>query len=127
MPSLGLKKETSNFGAALFSTYTFGKSPYSLAGWVEYFDSRTSSERTPMPPAPLIGSLARMREAIGFAVAPTWQYKDLFARANAGYIYLLNNKGAWRDLWLRRQRRWPQRVHRHARSRYPVLNHYLVC
>ena len=27
------------------------------------------------------------------AVAPTWQYKDLFARANAGYIYLLNNKG----------------------------------
>ncbi len=27
-------------------------------------------------------------------MAPTWQYKDLFARANVGYLYLLNNKGA---------------------------------
>ena len=34
-------------------------------------------------------------EAIGAAVAPTWQYKDLFARANAGYIYLLHNKDAF--------------------------------
>ena len=32
-------------------------------------------------------------EAVGFSVSPTWQYKYLFARANAGYLYLLNNKG----------------------------------
>ena len=44
--NLGLYKETSNFGAALFETYTFGKSPYSLGGWVEYFDSHGSSENT---------------------------------------------------------------------------------
>jgi hypothetical protein len=27
----------------LFSTYTFGKSPYSLGGWVESFDSHRSA------------------------------------------------------------------------------------
>ncbi len=39
---LGLYKESSNFGAALFSTYTFGKSPYSLGSWVEYYDEHDS-------------------------------------------------------------------------------------
>jgi hypothetical protein len=84
---LGIFKPTSNFGAAVFSTYTFGKSPYSLGSWVEYFDSHGSALDS--------GSdswfLGPNAEAIGFAVAPTWQYKDLFARANAGYLYLLNN------------------------------------
>jgi hypothetical protein len=89
---LGIYKQTSNFGAALFETYTFGKSPYSLGGWVEYFDSHGSSLNQ------AAGSdnwfLGPNSEAIGLAVAPTWQYKYLFARANAGVIYLLNNKGA---------------------------------
>lgn len=86
---LGIFKPTSNFGAAVFSTYTFGKSPYSLGSWIEYFDSHGSALDS--------GSdswfLGPNAEAIGFAVAPTWQYKDLFARANAGYLYLLNNNG----------------------------------
>jgi Putative beta-barrel porin-2, OmpL-like. bbp2 len=94
---LGIDKETSNFGAALFSTYTFGKSPYSLAGWVEYFDSHgSSSDQINTSDTWFLGPDA---EAIGFAVAPTWQYKDLFARANAGYIYLLNNKGGNGDTY----------------------------
>jgi hypothetical protein len=89
---LGIYKQTSNFGAALFETYTFGKSPYSLGGWIEYFDSHGSALNQ------AAGSdnwfLGPNSEAIGLAVAPTWQYKYLFARANAGFIYLLNNKGA---------------------------------
>jgi Putative beta-barrel porin-2, OmpL-like. bbp2 len=87
--NLGLYKQTSNFGAAVFSTYTFGKSPYSLGSWVEYFDSHGSSANSATNNTWFLGPDA---EAIGFAVAPTWQYKDLFARANAGYLYLLDNK-----------------------------------
>ena len=87
---LGIDKPTSNFGAALFETYTFGKSPYSLGGWVEYFDSHASAQDA----ANFAGTwfLGPNAEAVGFAVAPTWQHKYLFARANVGYLYLLNNK-----------------------------------
>ena len=88
---LGLDKESSNFGAALFETYTFGKSPYSLAGWVEYFDSHNSAQEAANDDFWFVGPNA---EAVGLSVSPTWQYKYLFARANAGYLYLLNNKGA---------------------------------
>ncbi len=87
---VGIIKPTSNFGAALFSTYTFGTSPYSIGGWAEYFDSHASVENMAQNTANwFVGPNA---EAVGFAVSPTWQYKDLFARANAGYLYLLNNK-----------------------------------
>ena len=61
-----------------------------MAG-AEYFDSHTSALNTGSASTWFIGPNA---EAIGAAVAPTWQYKDLFARANAGYLYLLNNKGS---------------------------------
>ncbi len=89
---LGLDKPTSNFGAALFGDYTFGSSPYSLGGWVEYFDSHGSAaEANANLSSWFVGQNA---EAVGFSVAPTWQYKYLFARANAGYLYLLNNKAS---------------------------------
>ncbi len=89
---LGIYKQTSNFGAALFSTYAFAKTPYSLGSWVEYFDSHGSALNQQNGINANNWFLGPDSEAIGFAVAPTWQYKDLFARANAGYIYLLNNK-----------------------------------
>jgi hypothetical protein len=90
---LGLFKQSSNFGAALFETYTFGKSPYSLGGWVEYFDAKDSAANVNSTGSTPFWFLGPNAQAVGFAVAPTWQYKDLFARANAGYLYLLNNKG----------------------------------
>jgi hypothetical protein len=83
-------KPTSNFGAAVFGDYSFGTSPYSLGGWVEYFDSHTSTSDVNAGSGTWF--VAPNSEAIGAAVSPTWQYKDLFARANAGYIYLLNYK-----------------------------------
>ena len=79
---LGINKFTSNFGAALFSTYSFTNTPYSVGGWVEYEKSVGAGNWFVGPKS----------EAIGFAVSPTWQYKDLFARANAGGLYLLDNR-----------------------------------
>jgi hypothetical protein len=85
-------KPTSNFVAAVFEDYTFGTSPYSVGGWVEYFDSHASaSDQAAGTGTWFVGPNA---QAIGAAVAPTWQYKYLFARANAGYLYLLHNKDA---------------------------------
>jgi hypothetical protein len=80
--ALGLYKSSANFGAALFGDYSFGTSPYSVGGWVEYADST----------GPDFWFVGPQSELVGFAVSPTWQYKDLFARANLGAAYLLNNK-----------------------------------
>ncbi len=85
---IGLHGQSSNFGAALFSTYTFANTPYSLGGWVEYFNSHTNSADNDT------WAIGPNAQAIGAAVSPTWQYKNLFARANAGYIYLLHNRDA---------------------------------
>jgi hypothetical protein len=79
---LGLDKESSNFGAAVFADYTLGTSPYSLGGWVEY-------ENSIGPDYWFIGTRS---EAVGIAVTPTYQYKDIFARASLGDLYLLRNK-----------------------------------
>ena len=79
---IGIDKTTSNAAGALFGTYAFGTSPYSIGGWVEFEKSQGNFDWFVGPES----------EAIGAAVSPTWQYKDLFARANAGAIYLLQNK-----------------------------------
>jgi hypothetical protein len=79
---LGLDKSTSNFGAAVFGTYAFANTPYSLGGWAEYVNNQGAGNWFAGPGA----------EAIGAALSPTWQYKYLFARANVGLLYLLNNK-----------------------------------
>lgn len=81
---LGQSKATSNFGAAVFGDYTFANTPYSLGGWAEYFTSHTSSADNSF------WYIAPDAEAVGFSATPTWQYKDLFARADVGYLYLLN-------------------------------------
>ncbi|HQT62971.1 MAG: hypothetical protein B7Z71_01935 [Acidocella sp. 21-58-7] len=84
----GIYSGTTDFGAALLGTYTFGTSPYSIGGWAEYYTSHTG----------YIDNYSQFggpdAQAIGLAVSPTWQYKDLFARANAGYVYLLHNTDA---------------------------------
>ncbi|HYP63635.1 MAG TPA: outer membrane beta-barrel protein [Acidocella sp.] len=79
---MGLDKSTSNFGAAVFGTYAFANTPYSLGGWVEYENSQGAGFWFAGPNS----------EAVGAALSPTWQYKYLFARANVGLLYLLNNK-----------------------------------
>lgn len=79
---VGIDKFTSNFGAALFSSYNFPNTPYSVGGWVEYEKSIGAGNWFVGPES----------EAVGFAVSPTWQHKDLFARVNAGGLYLLDNR-----------------------------------
>ncbi len=78
---VGIDKFTSNLGAALFCDYTFGKSPYSIGSWIEYEDSVGNSNW-------FIGPRS---EAIGISITPTWQYKDLFARADVGGLLLLHH------------------------------------
>jgi hypothetical protein len=79
---LGLTKGSSNFGAAVFADYSLGTSPYSIGAWVEYENSNGNDDW-------FIGPKS---EAMGISVSPTWQYKDLFARVDAGALYLLANK-----------------------------------
>jgi hypothetical protein len=85
-PGGGWVKGTGAFGAALFGTYSLANTPYSLGGWVEYFDSHSGSADN------YSWAIGPNAQAIGLALSPTWQYKDLFARANAGYIYLLHHR-----------------------------------
>jgi hypothetical protein len=84
----GIYDGTTDLGLALLGDYSFGTSPYSVGGWVEYYTSHTGAVDNFSEYA---GADAQV---IGLAVSPTWQYKDLFARANAGYVYLLHNKDA---------------------------------
>ncbi|MCB5943778.1 outer membrane beta-barrel protein [Acidocella sp. KAb 2-4] len=85
---IGIQKPTSTFGAAVLADYAFANTPYSLGGWVEYFNSHTSAADNA---SWFVGPDA---SAIGAALSPTWQYKDLYVRANAGYIYLLHHRDA---------------------------------
>jgi hypothetical protein len=80
---IGVPKETENYGALLILDYSFGQTPYSLGGFVEYAASRGSYTTW------FIGPNAA---AVGVSVAPTWQRRNLFARLDAGYLYLTNNK-----------------------------------
>ncbi len=78
---VGIPKFTSNLGAALFCDYSFDKTPYSVGAWVEYEDS--------IGDAPWF--IGPRSEAVGISVTPTWQYKDLFARADVGGMLLLHH------------------------------------
>jgi hypothetical protein len=77
---VGINKFTSNFGAAVFSDYTFGTSPYSLGAMAEYFDSNGKSNWFIAPEA----------KGYGIEATPTWQYKDLFLRGSVGFLHLTN-------------------------------------
>lgn len=75
---IGLTKSSSNFAATVIGTYNFGTSPYSLGAFVEYFSSQ----------GPDFWFVAPGASGEGISVTPTWQYKHLFARFDAGLLYL---------------------------------------
>ena len=78
--SVGLTQFSSNLGAALFANYQFGKSPYSLGGWVEYFSSNGPDNWFLNPGA----------QGVGVSISPTWQHDHLFVRGDVGVIHLTN-------------------------------------
>jgi hypothetical protein len=91
---IGITGQSSTFGAALFNDYNFTNTPYSIGSWIEYFDSHSAANSVTTPDGTQSSynwAIGPNAEAIGLAVAPTWQYKYLFARFNAGYLYLLHN------------------------------------
>lgn len=75
---IGLSKFSSNFGAALFADYQFGKSPYSLGAWGEYFTSNGPDFWFVRPGA----------QGVGISLSPTWQGKNLFVRGDIGLLHL---------------------------------------
>ncbi len=83
---IGLSKAASNYGAAVFADYSIGTTPYSIGSWIEAFTSHTSNQDAATW---FIGPNA---QGIGASITPTWQYKDLFARADVGGLYLTRNK-----------------------------------
>ncbi|MCF3947710.1 porin [Acidiphilium sp. AL] len=83
---LGLDKYSSNLGAALFADYQFGKSPYSIGAWAEYFSSNGPDNWFINPGA----------QGIGVSISPTWQHKYLFVRGDVGLLHLtkFSNNGS---------------------------------
>ena len=83
---IGLNKFSSNFGAALFADYSFGKSPYSIGAWAEYFSSN----------GPDFWFLNPGAQGIGLSISPTWQSKNLFVRGDVGLMHLtrFSNNGS---------------------------------
>jgi len=77
-PSVGLTGFSSNLGLALFANYQFGKSPYSLGGWVQYFTSNGADNWFLNPGA----------QGFGISITPTWQGKYLFVRGDVGLLHL---------------------------------------
>lgn len=77
-PSVGLTDYSSNFGAAVFVNYQFGKSPYSIGSFVEYFSSTGADNWFLNPGA----------SGFGISVTPTWQNKNLFVRGDIGLLHL---------------------------------------
>lgn len=77
-PSVGLTDTSSNLGLAVFANYQFGKSPYSLGGWVEYFSSSGPDNWFLNPGA----------KGFGVSITPTWQGKYLFVRGDVGLLHL---------------------------------------
>ena len=75
---IGLTKSSGYFAAAVIGTYNFGTSPYSLGAFVEYFSSQ----------GPDLWFVAPGASGEGISVTPTWQHKHLFARFDAGLLYL---------------------------------------
>jgi hypothetical protein len=84
-PAAGLTANSSNLGAAIFANYQFGKSPYSLGGFVEYFTSSGPDDWFLNPGA----------QGFGLSITPTWQGKYLFVRGDVGLLHLtqISNTG----------------------------------
>jgi hypothetical protein len=79
-----MSKFSSNLGVALFADYPIPNTPYEIGAMAEYFTSN----------GPDSWFIAPGAQGAGFAVTPSWQHKNLFIRASAGYLHLLNGSYA---------------------------------
>jgi hypothetical protein len=90
---IGLSKPASNLGAAVFADYSIANTPYSIGAWAEYWTSHSAAS-TATSPNNFAWFIGPNSSGVGASITPTWQYKDLFARFDAGYIYLLHHVDA---------------------------------
>ncbi|MEE3500566.1 outer membrane beta-barrel protein [Acidiphilium acidophilum] len=87
-PQAELAGAAANFTCAVFADYAFGKSPYSLGGFIEY------ATETPAHRDGNAGDYFGYGPGTnlwGTAITPTWQFKNLFARTDLAFVHI--NKG----------------------------------
>jgi hypothetical protein len=79
----------SNIGLALFGDYQFGSNgPWSIGAFAEYASESYKKGATYAGVSPDYFGFGPGSDLAGFSVTPTWQYKDIFARADLGYIHV---------------------------------------
>jgi Putative beta-barrel porin-2, OmpL-like. bbp2 len=82
-PQVGLNDYSSHFGAALFVSYQFKGTGFSVGGWFEYFTSNGSQSWFLNPGAQGVGL------ALGPTWSPNWAKKHLFVRGDVGALHLI--------------------------------------
>ena len=88
-PQATLAGAAANLTSGVFADYGFGKTPYSLGGFVEY------ASETPAHRDGNAGDYFGYGPGTtlwGGAITPTWQYKNLFARTDLAFVHI--NKGS---------------------------------
>jgi hypothetical protein len=84
----------SNIGAALFGDYQFGSNgPWSIGAFAEYASESYSKTATYSGVTPDYFGFGAGSHLYGLSITPTWQYKDIFARADVGYIHVQPGSG----------------------------------
>jgi hypothetical protein len=86
---------TSNIGLALFADYQFGSNgPWSIGSFVEYASESYKKGAVYSGISPDYFGFGPGSNLYGVSVTPTWQYKDIFARADLGFIHVNPGSGA---------------------------------
>jgi Putative beta-barrel porin-2, OmpL-like. bbp2 len=84
---LGIDHPVSNLAAVVFMDYQFGTSPWSLGGFVEYATQFVNRENASNASMDYFG-FGPGSNLTGISLTPTWQYKNLFVRADAGFLHV---------------------------------------
>ncbi len=84
----------SNIGLALFGDYQFGSNgPWSIGAFAEYASESYKKSAIYQGVSPDYFGFGPGSHLEGLSVTPTWQYKDIFARADLGYIHVTPGGG----------------------------------
>jgi hypothetical protein len=90
-PAVDISKTAANFTSGVFADYSFGATPYSLGGFVEY--ATETSAHVDGGNGDFFG-YGPGTSLWGGALTPTWQYKYLFARADLAFVHVNATNGS---------------------------------
>ena len=89
---LGIDHGVSNLVTALFGDYAFGTSSWSFGGFIEYATQFYNKNGTYTTSLDFFG-FGPGSNQVGVSITPTWQYKNIFVRADAGFIHVNRGSG----------------------------------